>query len=144
MSERLKEIWQGFEATTRRHLTGGGVDNITVPSRLDYANEPIEAEDDALAPSYAAFAALQELRGAKSKSKKKRKKKTGAGAGEDGLHEPLPMAEREFDGDELIQGLRATAMRVERPESDYGAFISTREGKAIYNKHKKKKRFIFF
>ena len=47
-------------------------------------------------------------------------------------------------GDDLIRGLKATAMRVERPELDYSAFLASREGKAHYKKHKRKKRFGFF
>ena len=54
------------------------------------------------------------------------------------------MATRRFDGEELIKGLKATAMRTERPERDYGAFLASAEGKAAYKKFKKKKRFGLF
>jgi len=142
MSERLKQIWSGFEGTTTRNLTGRGIENIPVPPRTDYTSMDKDlVPEDFSTPASAAFASLHE-------SLKKKEKKF-AGAQKDAA---LPSEADNFvdatafsaASDDLIRGLRATAMRVERPELDYGAFLSSREGKAHYKKHKRKKRFLFF
>lgn len=144
MDERLKQIWSGFQETTTRNLTGGGVDNIDVPHRRDYGAEdtrllPTEYE----APAQAAFAALRTELESKAKRFGRSKKKPQASY--DGAQEgPDAMASRRFDGEELIKGLKATAMRTERPERDYSAFLASAEGKAAFKKFKKKKRFGLF
>ena len=142
MDERLKQIWSGFEQTTERRLVGNGVDNITVPHRVDYA-----AADEAFlpenfdAPAEAAFAALRgqlEKQERRFSFKRRGRGKTSAG---DGDNQSL---EGPFDGDQLIKGLKATSLRTERPERDYAAFLSSDEGRAVLKKHKKKKRFGIF
>ncbi len=141
MGNRLKDIWAGFEETTSRHLTGGGVDNIAVPHRVDYA-----AEDEALlpenfdAPATAAFGALREKLAAQEKKfgrKPRRADKPTMNASPD-------LATQTFNGDELIKGMRATSLRTERPERDYQSFLTSDEGKAALKRHKKKKRFGIF
>ncbi len=140
MGNRLKDIWSGFEQTTSRHLTGRGVENINVPHRTDYA-----AEDEAFlpekfsAPAEAAFAALHErLKHHEKRFGGKRRREAAAQ-----IEEPEDMAERKFHGDELVRGLRATAMRTERAENDYAAFAASSVGKAVLKKHKKKRFGIF-
>lgn len=144
MTDRLKQIWSGFEQATTRNLTGRGVDNIAVPPRTDYS--PKDANflpDDYSAPAAAAFSALRENLSKKEKLFAGKKNKADAA---------LPSEAEDFvaatafsaSGDDLIRGLRATAMRVERPEIDYAAFIESREGKAHYKKHKRKKLFGIF
>jgi hypothetical protein len=144
MTERLKQIWSGFSQTTTRNLTGRGVENILVPHRSDYA-----AMDESFlpegynAPASAAFSALRENLAKKGKLFGGKKAEGEAS---------LPNEAEDFvaatafsaAGDDLIRGLKATAMRVERPELDYSAFLSSREGKAHYKKHKRKKRFGLF
>jgi len=145
MSERLKQIWAGFSSETTRRLTGRGVDNILVPHRTDYA-----ATDESFlpenydAPAEAAFSALREsLKQKQKNSGAKKSPKTSA---------KLPSEAEDFTAatafspasDDLIRGLRATAMRIERPDIDYGAFVASPEGKAQFKKHKKKKRFGLF
>ena len=41
-------------------------------------------------------------------------------------------------------GLRATALRTERAEYDYGSFLATDEGKRSIKRYRKKKRFGLF
>ncbi len=146
MSDRLKQIWSGFSETTTRNLTGRGVDNILVPHRTDYSS--VDAEflpENFSTPAQSAFSALRENLAKKEKLFSGKKKNTKGDAA-------LPSEAEDFvaatafsaAGDDLIRGLRATAMRVERPELDYGAFLESREGRALYKKHKRKKRFGLF
>jgi len=144
MDERLKQIWSGFEATTTRALTGGGIENIAVPHRMDFAAKDTEfLPEEFEAPAHAAFAALRAGLAQKEKmfGRKKKSSVASLGAEDDG---PGAMASKAFDGDELIKGLKATAMRTERTERDYQSFIASKEGKAMFKKHKKKKRFGLF
>jgi len=144
MDERLKKIWSGFQATTTRNLTGGGVDNIDVPHRRDYSVEDTQLlPEEFEAPAQAAFAALRTELESKAKRFGRSKKKPEASYA--GMRDkPDAMASRRFDGEELIKGLKATAMRTERPERDYGAFLASAEGKAAFKKFKRKKRFGIF
>lgn len=145
MSERLKQIWAGFSSETTRRLTGRGVDNILVPHRTDYAESDERfLPENYNAPAESAFSALRESLSKKEKIfGGKKPEKTSA---------KLPSEAEDFTaatafssaGDDLIRGLRATAMRVERPDYDYGAFFDSAEGKAQFKKHKKKKRFGIF
>lgn len=140
MVERLKQIWAGFEQTTSRNLTGRGVENIIVPERADYASEDYAfLPDDYVMPAEAAFAALRA--DIMKKGKKFGLKKDGQSFAED--MEPTPMAERAFNGDELIKGLRSTAMRTMRADLDYERYLETDEGKAVAKKNKKKRFGIF-
>ncbi len=145
MSERLKQIWSGFSSETTRNLTGRGVDNILVPHRTDYAaTDESFLPENYNSPAEAAFSALRENLSKKEKMfGAKKSKKTSA---------KLPSEAEDFTAatsfssasDDLVRGLRATAMRVERPDIDYGAFFDSAEGKAQFKKHKKKKRFGLF
>ncbi len=144
MSDRLKQIWSGFSETTSRHLTGRGVDNIMVPPRTDYSpKDAAFLPENFDAPAAAAFSALRENLSKKEKKFSGKKKLADAA---------LPSEAEDFvaatafsaSGDDLIRGLRATAMRVERPEIDYGAFLESKEGKAHFKKHKRKKIFGLF
>lgn len=142
MDNRLKQIWSGFKETTNRHLTDAGVDKIVVPHRVDYRKEDEAALPEGFdAPAEAAFAALRET--LKKHEKKFAGKKRSASTGYAADGEPAPMAARTFDGEELIKGLRATAMRTERADRDYSSFLSSNAGKAILKKHKKKRFGIF-
>jgi len=141
MVERLKQIWAGFEETTTRRLTGKGVDNIVTPHRADYADEDRQLlPENYEAPSERAFAALHEALAAQKKKfggkRKKRVRASEAGT-------PAPMATQVFNGDELIKGLKATAMRTERSDIDYPAFLTSDAGKAVLKKTKKKRFGIF-
>lgn len=144
MSERLKQIWSGFASETTRHLTGRGVDNILVPHRTDYA----ETDESFLPENYhgpaeSAFSALKDTQLKKGKMFGRKEPETTT---------KFPSEAEDFTAatafssasDDLIRGLRATAMRVERPDYDYGAFFDSAEGKAQFKKHKKKKRFGIF
>ena len=144
MSERLKQIWAGFEETTSRRLTGGGVDKIHVPSRVDW-----QAEDQAFlpenfnAPAEAAFSALSAQLEANTK-KFGRKKKAKTDEGNEVTLAAAP-AEATFNGGaELLKGLRSTALRTERTEIDYNTFLADGGGKVLQTLKKRKKRFGLF
>ena len=143
MSDRLKQIWSGFSGTTNRNLTGRGVDNILVPHRTDYSSvDAAFLPENFSTPAAAAFSALRENLSKKEKLFSAKKKKDVSMPSE-----PAAVADATAftaSSDELIRGLRATAMRVERPELDYGAFLESREGRAHFKKHKRKKLFGIF
>ncbi len=142
MVERLKQIWAGFEQTTTRNLTGRGVENIIVPERADYAAEDYEfLPEDYVSPAEAAFSALREDIKAKGKKFGRGKKADKQSYAED--LEPTPMTERAFNGDELIRGMRSTAMRTMRADLDYERYLDTAEGKAAARKSRKKRFGIF-
>lgn len=141
MVERLKQIWSGFEATTTRNLTGKGVDNIVTPRRADYAAEDWQfLPEDFEAPSERAFDALARARGRPKKKFGGEKAGRGRPAEPDA---PASMAAQRPGGDDLIRGLKATAMRVERTEVDYERFLASDAGKAIRKKTRKKRFGIF-
>jgi hypothetical protein len=141
MAERLKQIWSGFTETTTRRLTGKGVDNIVVPHRMDYAAADSEFLPEGFEdPATRALSALKEEREARRKMfAGKRKRRAHGGQAES----PAPMATEIFDGGELIKGLKATAMRTERSDLDYGAYLASDAGKAALKKTKKKRFWIF-
>lgn len=140
MTERLKQIWAGFEETTSRHLTGRGVENIAPPRRVDYA-----AEDEAFlpedyhGPAETAFAALREKLSAQERKFSRNRAPEHPPRPED-----MPGAPASFGDDELIRGLRATALRTERAEYDYEAYCATDEGRRSVKRYRKKKRFGIF
>ncbi|MEL6111878.1 MAG: hypothetical protein AAFR20_03650 [Pseudomonadota bacterium] len=79
MSNRLKQIWSGFEHQTTRTLTGHGVDDIHVPSRREWrANDTRFLADDFEAPADRAFSALEyKLEMQTAQLRKKGKRNTG-------------------------------------------------------------------
>ncbi len=144
MSDRLKQIWSGFSETTTRNLTGRGVENILVPHRADYtAIDESFLPEGYNAPASAAFSALRESLTKKGKLFGGKKEASDASTPSE-AEDFVAATAFSAAGDDLIRGLKATAMRVERPELDYSAFLASREGKAHYKKHKRKKRFGFF
>jgi hypothetical protein len=144
MSDRLKQIWSGFEQTTTRSLTGRGVDSIPVPPRADYSpKDAAFLPENYDAPAAAAFSALRDNLAKKERAFAGKKKNPDAA---------LPSAADDLatatafsvSGDDFIRGLRATSMRVERPEIDYALFLESKEGRAHFKKHKRKKLFGIF
>jgi len=142
MVERLKHIWAGFEEATTRRLIGGGVENIFVPHRVDFkTQDKTLLPEDFDSPAAAAFTAL---RAALAEKEKKFGRKRPRGAKGQAPDNDLPsMTARKFNGDELIKGLQATAMRTERQETDYTTFAGSDAGKAVLKKYKKKRFGIF-
>ena len=124
MTERLKQIWGGFESATTRRLTGRGVDNIAVPARRDYAAPDAGFLPEGFTPpAEAAFAALRaELAAKERKLLKRNGRRQGAS-----YEPPAPLTpEAETEGApeaarDLIRGLRATEARISRRASDYAA-----------------------
>ncbi|HNR76117.1 MAG TPA: hypothetical protein PKM48_03245 [Parvularculaceae bacterium] len=129
MTERLKQIWGGFERVTTRNLTGRGVDNIEIPERFDY----LAVEEDLLpknfsAPADAAFAALKHRLSAAEQRQMKREERRAKAAGKSFAAPPAPLSAESAEASvpdsvkDLIRGLRSTAMRTERREVDYASF----------------------
>lgn len=140
MTERLKQIWAGFEETTSRQLTGRGVDNIAPPRRVDYgAEDETLLPDDFHGPAETAFAALRDRLSEHEKKFSLKRSPANASPPEDMLTAPTS-----FSDDDLVKGLRATALRTERAEYDYGAYLSSDEGRRSVKRYKKKKRFGLF
>lgn len=140
MTERLKQIWAGFEETTSRRLTGRGVDNIAPPRRVDYRAEDEELlPQDFHGPAETAFAALRETLAAQEKKFSRKRAPESLPQPDD-----MPGAPASFGDDDLIKGLRATALRTERAEYDYGAYLATDTGRRSLKRYKKKKRFGLF
>jgi hypothetical protein len=118
MSDRLRQIWSGFESVTTRKLTGRGVAGIVVPTRQDLlVEDEMFLREDYRAPAEAAFAALrQQLASAEKRAKRN-------GETFDPKEAP-PLSESAFNGDteaarDLIRGLKATEARVRRSDVDY-------------------------
>lgn len=140
MSDRLKQIWTGFEETTSRKLTGRGVDNIAPPQRIDYSSEDEDfLPEDFHGPAETAFAALRD-----TLSKQEKKFSLKKAPEENAVPDDFLTAPASFNDDDLVKGLRATALRTERAEYDYGAYLSTDEGRRSVKRYKKKKRFGLF
>jgi hypothetical protein len=137
MSDRLKQIWSGFEGATTRHLTGRGIENIEVPHREFNSREEDFLPENFTPPADAAFAALKhrlsaaEQRAIKRASRKRRRGETqefsappaplSPGSPQDGAPEAVR---------DLIRGLRATEMRIHRSDVDYGAWLADNPGAA--------------
>ncbi|MEZ5896193.1 MAG: hypothetical protein R3C51_07300 [Parvularculaceae bacterium] len=131
MSDRLKQIWSGFEGATTRRLTGRGIDNIEVPHRELNGRENDFLPENFTAPADAAFAALKhrlsaaEQRALKRQAKKRRRGET---QGYDAPPAPLSSGSPQEGAPEavrdLIRGLKATQMRVYRDDVDYAAWLA--------------------
>ena len=148
MTDRLKDIWSGFEQTTSRSLTGKGIENILVPPRADFGvDDNSFLPENYSGPAEAAFSALRADLQAKGKffgRKNKSAQSKSALERASGDHETTAsFSERDYSGDELIRGLRSTAMRTTRCELDYESYLSSDAGKAAAKKHKKKRFGIF-
>ncbi|GJL95531.1 MAG: hypothetical protein DHS20C05_19360 [Hyphococcus sp.] len=144
MADRLKDIWSGFEQTTSRNLSGKGVDNIIVPSRADYgADDSAFLPENYSGPAEAAFSALRADLEAKGKFFNRKKKSAQSTDAAQPHEDASSFHERDFSGDELVRGLRSTAMRTSRCELDYESYLSSDAGKAAAKKHKKKRFGIF-
>ena len=148
MTDRLRQIWGGFEETTTRRLTGRGIENVEVPHRRDWSAEAqTELAGDMASPAEAAFAELKfKLSAAEQKAAKKaarKRKRRGetqsfsdappAPLSGDALPDGAPKAAQE-----LIRGLKATEARVERSEGLY----TTHMAAASERPKGKRKKFL--
>lgn len=131
MTERLKQIWGGFERVTQRHLTGRGVENIDVPNRRDLAAHDAQfLPKNFSAPADAAFSALKHrLTAAGERAIRKEERRARA----EGRSFSAPPAPLSGDAPEtgapdsvlgLIRGLHSTEMRTERRDFDYASFAA--------------------
>lgn len=132
MTDRLKQIWGGFERVTQRNLTGRGIDNIEVPNRRAF-----EAADDAFlpknfsAPADAAFAALKRrLSDAEQKAARREERRARAEGRSLAAAPPAPLSGDAIEAGapdsarDLIRGLHSTEMRTRRRDFDYAAFAA--------------------
>ncbi len=129
MTERLKQIWSGFEKTTTRRLSGRGVENIQVPGRVDWrAEERASLGADAAMPAQAAFAALKhrltaaEQRAARKEERRAKSEHRKLASAPDPLEAANTAPEAVRD---LMMGLKATEARISRREIDYTAYLAT-------------------
>lgn len=129
MTDRLRQIWGGFEETTTRRLTGRGIENVEVPHRRDWSAEAKQDLAEGVpGPAEAAFAELKfrlsaaEQKAAKKAARKRRRRgerhdfsdAPPAPLSADAMPEGAPKAAQE-----LIRGLKATEARVDRSEGLY-------------------------
>ncbi len=142
MTDRLKQIWAGFEEKTTRRLSGRGVENIAVPHRRDWRAEDEQfLPENFEAPAKKAFEALKSrLAETEAGQSQKRGKRKSYNAGAQSA------ALAEFDAapasmESLVRGLKSTEARVERPTIDYVSFMSTNAGREL-SSLKKRKKFL--
>jgi len=149
MSDRLKDIWRGFEAKTSRHLTGGGVENIVAHRREREdlsAGAPLPA--DFVAPAEAAFTALKSrLAAAETRAGRRNRKARRGGAvfaTEDAADlngSEISLAGAPEPAVEMIRGLKATEARTERAEISYSRFMAQNAGRKL-DGLKKRRKFL--
>ncbi|MFN0023917.1 MAG: hypothetical protein ACKVS5_08455 [Parvularculaceae bacterium] len=128
MTERLKQIWSGFEKATTRRLTGRGIENIAVPRRTDLHGSDAMPAADIPAPADAAFAALKHRLTASEQRAARKDERRAKAEGRSFTNAPdlldtsnaAPEAVRD-----LVMGLRATEARVSRRDADYAAYLSS-------------------
>lgn len=143
MTDRLKQIWGGFEKTTTRHLTGRGVENIETPRRQSFRDGPLPAPKDVEAPAEAAFAALRHRLTAEGARAAKKEERRMRAAGQSYAPPAADGAEAPDSVRNLLAGLKATEMRTMRPDADYAAFVA-RNPKAAPRLVARKKIFGIF
>ena len=150
MTDRLKQLWSGFESVTTRHLTGSGVDNIARPHittrHSDGGQAPDTLPENYSAPAQVAFDALklrlasQEHRA--NKHKKNNRDKTSRGSDTPLLAGDLTnFKQAPESAKNMIRGLKATEDRVIRSPSSYVAQMSAAAGSDL-NSIKKRKKFL--
>ena len=138
MTDRLKDIWNGFEESTTRRLTGDGVDNIPLPEQhfnwRGASDKPLP--QDYAEPVRAAFDAFEEQLEQSAKRSRRRKPTTTSFASDE------PVAPQFYGHEDLAQSLASTAQRTTRRETDYATFSATDEGQKLYKAQKRKKKFL--
>lgn len=154
MSDRLRQIWGGFEETTTRRLSGRGIDNIEVPNRRDYAaDRQAELAGQTTPPAQAAFAALtHRLSAAEQRAARKdaRRKQNGSRRGTEPMMAaeppPPPLSANAYAegapeaAQNLIKGLKATEARIDRSTGLYTSYMAQAQERS----GKRKKFFGLF
>ncbi|MEM6414653.1 MAG: hypothetical protein AAF720_08350 [Pseudomonadota bacterium] len=139
MSERLKQIWRGFERKTERRLTGSGVDDIALPPRtVEDGGADQFLPNDFTPPSQAAFSALKaEIFAAEGKARKRGNRHVR------GKKDKTETKDFSMPSEtaEMLKGLSATSARVDRPPLDYSAFLQS-SASAKLNSLKTRKKFL--
>lgn len=138
MTDRLKQIWSGFEGATTRRLTGRGVDNIVMPSRRAGESAPIDVE----APSEAAFAALKDRLSAAGRKAERAASRRGERSAYDGAVQGARGDEAAAAVSDLLKGLAATEARTaRRATADYVSHVSS-DPKAAAKLFAPRKKFL--
>ncbi len=147
MTDRLKQIWSGFEGVTERHLTGRGIDNI-VPPQLSRIDEPSRAmyadsvqSQEAPAPAATAFEALR-TRLAAQEAAARTKKRSSL------VEERIAYEMSQIEADEasssmnsMLQGIKSTEERTMRISQSYATHVSEAAGREL-DSRKKRKKFL--
>ena len=152
MTDRLKQIWSGFEGVTTRRLVSGGVENIDVPNRHEFSNdEQPTLPPEFHAPSAAALDALKTRLLAAEKAAKAPRRTKGK---KRPLHDGASFSASDhqhggamsFEGappetKAMLRGLKSTQDRTERPHMLYSADMAKRAS-AELDSLKKRKKFL--
>ncbi len=144
MTDRLKQIWGGFEGVTERRLTGRGVENIMRPERRDYASEnTANLPEGVSAPAQAAFDALKTRLASEEykAAKKKRGRKARDGAATQDFAAEPDIATAPESARHMLIGLKATEDRVHRAGASYVRHMSSEASREL-NSLKKRKKFL--
>lgn len=168
MTDRLKQIWGDFEGRTSRRLTGRGIDHIIAPPppRSESGHQDSRhsgsgnfGSDSAMpavsgerSPAEQAAAALRaRIIDQGHRAGKKGRAGRTASAHERQMHHvgglDIGLTARDDPGaygtpdevTDLIRALRATEIRVDRPQADYGDFIRNKRGRELLGVKPRKK-----
>ncbi|MEM9169805.1 MAG: hypothetical protein AAGC56_09130 [Pseudomonadota bacterium] len=157
MTDRLRQIWSGFEGVTTRRLTGGGVDNIERPLRRETVRLNGAAPGPVLPegvspPAAAAFEALKtRLAAAEARGKGGPRRRAPAGGerlGEGGEGSDGDVARLSAEGappeaKAMLRGMRATEDRTLRTGGDYLTRMQASADRDL-KAARRKKRFGLF
>jgi len=143
MTDRLKQIWSGFEGVTERHLTGRGVENILRPERRDYSADTSSAIPEGVdAPAQAAFETLKtRLASQEYKAEKKKRGRKGRKAETKSFNVDTDIASAPESARDMLIGLKATEDRTQRSNASYVSVMSSEAGREL-DSLKKRKKFL--
>ncbi len=145
MTDRLQQIWAGFERVTERRLTGRGVDNIMRPAREEFRAAPEALPADVTAPAEAAFTVLrtrlasEERKAAKRRKGRRRDEAQTFEAEVTDYLDDRDYASAPKAAQEMIRGLKATEDRTVRRTPSYVAMMSSQAGRELASLKKRRK-----
>lgn len=161
MTDRLKQIWSGFEQTTSRNLTGRGVENIPRPdleemerhrTLLESAHRAasVPMPEGVTEPAEAAFQALKaQMTGGDPKGRRsKARGDTSAAssldaAGEDNGRPSTRLNAVGFDQTQLFRDLKETERLTTRATGNYDQWMAAKAEERASQKKRKKFLGIF-
>jgi Arc/MetJ-type ribon-helix-helix transcriptional regulator len=144
MTDRLKQIWKGFETRTSSRLTSVDIDAVNVPLREERSRRETGPEHSLEAGKAdhseavrAALSALQQDILAKGKKHRRKRRGPETQPGFSLEEGALPSSLE----DNLLTGLKFTEARTRRSGSDYISFAQSRQD--AWKKRRKKFLGIF-